>query len=221
MKSSKPAVLRIDAQRPDSLMGTSRAGDFKFAHVVSIEGGQAIAAFDTRVRMGGAAEERVVIGATVSIETPRSSVIGVVTGLSVPTAELEQDQAVLRLFEVDLVGEVRTVQATGEKRFHRGVTTLPTLGDPVGLTGADSLAAVYSSQGRPSIEIGTLAQDSNVAASVLVDELLSKHFAIVGSTGAGKSCGIAGLLHGLVNKFPGSRIIVLDIHNEYAAAFNG
>lgn len=221
MKSSKPAVLRIDAQRPDSLIGTSRAGDFKFAHVVSIEGGQAIAAFDTRVRMGGAAEERVVIGATVSIETPRSSVIGVVTGLSVPTAELEQDQAVLRLFEVDLVGEVRTDQATGEKRFHRGVTTLPTLGDPVGLTGADSLAAVYSSQGRPSIEIGTLAQDSNVAASVLVDELLSKHFAIVGSTGAGKSCGIAGLLHGLVNKFPGSRIIVLDIHNEYAAAFNG
>jgi hypothetical protein len=98
---------------------------------------------------------------------------------------------------------------------------LPTLGDPIGLTCAESLAAVYSSQGRPSIEIGTLAQDPNVAANVLVDELLSKHFAIVGSTGAGKSCGIAGLLHGLVGKYPGSRILVLDIHNEYAAAFNG
>lgn len=206
-------------QQPDGPAGARVVDDFNFAHVVSIEGGQAIAAFDTRVRLAGAVEERVVIGATVSIETPRSSVIGVVTGLSVPTAELEQDQAVLRLFEVDLVGEVRTDKDTGEKRFHRGVTMLPTLGDPVGLTGPDSLAAVYSSQGRPSIEIGTLAQDNNVSANVLVDELLSKHFAIVGSTGAGKSCGIAGLLHGLVNKYQGSRILVLDIHNEYSAAF--
>ncbi|MBU6156494.1 MAG: ATP-binding protein, partial [Alphaproteobacteria bacterium] len=221
MKNLKASLVRIDAQPSDGATGTVAPGDFKFAHVVSIEGGQAIAAFDMRARLGGMVEERVVIGATVSIETPKSSVIGVVTGLSVPTAELEQDQPVLRLFEVDLVGEVRTDKVTGEKRFHRGVTTLPTLGDPVGLTGADSLAAVYSSQGRPSIEIGTLAQDNNVSASVLVDELLSKHFAIVGSTGAGKSCGIAGLLHGLVNKYQGSRILVLDIHNEYAAAFNG
>jgi DNA helicase HerA-like ATPase len=221
MRTAKSSIVRIDPQQGGSSASGFPAAEPAFAHIVSIEGGQAIAAFDTRARLGGMVEERVVIGATVSIETPKSSVIGIVTGLSVPTAELEQDQAVLRLFEVDLVGEVRTDRSTGEKRFHRGVTVLPTLGDPIGLTCAESLAAVYSSQGRPSIEIGTLAQDPNVAANVLVDELLSKHFAIVGSTGAGKSCGIAGLLHGLVGKYPGSRILVLDIHNEYATAFNG
>jgi DNA helicase HerA-like ATPase len=221
MRTAKSSVVRIDPQQGGEAANGFPAGEPAFAHIVSIEGGQAIAAFDGRTRLGGMVDERVVIGATVSIETPTSSVIGIVTGLSVPTAELEQDQPVLRLFEVDLVGEVHTDRSTGEKRFRRGVTMLPTLGDPIGLTCAESLAAVYSSQGRPSIEIGTLAQDPNVAANVLVDELLSKHFAIVGSTGAGKSCGIAGLLHGLVGKYPGSRILVLDIHNEYAAAFNG
>ena len=58
-------------------------------------------------------------------------------------------------------------------------------------------------------------------ANVLVDELLSKHFALVGSTGAGKSCGVAALLHGLIDKYPAARVIVLDLHNEYSVAFRG
>ena len=221
MRQSSLSVRTSDVEPQVAEPAPVMASGVTFAHVVSIEGGQAIAAFDTRARLGGAMSDRVVIGATVSIHTPRSLVIGIVTGLSVPTAELDGEQAVLRLFEVDLVGEVRVDQETGERRFNRGVTTLPTLGDGVGLTDPESLAAVYSAQGRPAVEIGTLSQDAKVPATVLVDELLSKHFAIVGSTGAGKSCGIAALLHGLTGTFPGSRIIVLDIHNEYSAAFNG
>lgn len=192
-----------------------------FAHVVSVEGGQAIAAFDMRARLGDGLEHRVVIGAAVSILTPKSAVIGVVTGLSVPTAELDGEEAVLRLVELDLVGEILTDKITGEKRFSRGVTVLPTLGDPISLASYDSLSAVYSSRGRPSIQIGTLYQDTQVAANVLVDDLLSKHFAVVGSTGAGKSCGVAGLLHGLISKYPASRVVVMDLHNEYSAAFRG
>ena len=201
--------------------GDMMASDAVFAHIVSVEGGQAIAAFDARAKLGGNMEERIVIGASVSIQTPQADVIGIVTGLSVPTAELDGEQPVLRLFEVDLVGEVLTHRETGRKRFHRGVTTLPTLGDPVGLASVESLAAVYSSRAKPAVEIGTLSQDSSIPACVLVDDLLSKHFAVVGSTGAGKSCGIAAILHGLIDRYAGSRVIVLDIHNEYSAAFRG
>lgn len=192
-----------------------------FAHVVSVEGGQAIAAFDERARLGVTLDNRVVIGAAVAIETPASSVIGVVTGLSVPTAALDGEESVLRLVELDLVGEVVEDSVTGEKRFGRGVTVLPTLGDPIRLASYHNLSAVYSSRGRPSIQIGTLYQDSKVPAHVLVDDLLSKHFALVGSTGAGKSCGIAALLHGLIDQYPAARVVVLDVHNEYSVAFQG
>lgn len=192
-----------------------------FAHVVSIEGGQAIAAFDARATLGSSLEERIVIGAAVTIHTPSSSVIGVVTGLSVPTAELDGHEKVLRLVELDLVGEVLEDPVTGDARFSRGVTVLPTLGDAISFASYQNLAAVYSSKGRPSIKIGELYQDREVSANVLVDDLLSKHFALVGSTGAGKSCGIAALLHGLVDKYPAARVIVLDVHNEYSVAFRG
>lgn len=221
MQSFKSSAPSVDAATAQGILQARGAEPATFAHIVSVEGGQAIAAFDVRTRLGGSMEARVVIGATVSIKTPRADVIGIVTGLSVPTAELDGEQPVLRLFEVDLVGEVLVDPINGHRRFHRGVTTLPTLGDEVGLTHLESLAAVYSSHGRPAVEIGTLSQDANVPACVLVDDLLSKHFAIVGSTGAGKSCGITAILHGLIAEYPGSRVIVLDIHNEYSAAFRG
>lgn len=192
-----------------------------FAHVVSVEGGQAIAAFDARIRLEGGVEHRVVIGSSVSLHTPKCEVIGIVSGLSVPTAELDGHDTVLRLVELDLVGEILVDRQTGERYFSRGVTELPTLGDPIRLASRDQLAAVYSSRGRPSVKIGALSQDADVEARVLVDDLLSKHFAVVGSTGAGKSCGVAALLHGLIAQYPASRVVVLDLHNEYAAAFRG
>ena len=93
LSNSTPAVQA----EPDAL---------PFAHVVSVEGGQAIAAFDERAKLGVTQVNRVVIGAAVAIQTPTSSVIGVVTGLSVPTAALDGEECVLRLVELDLVGEV-------------------------------------------------------------------------------------------------------------------
>ncbi|MDZ4741529.1 MAG: DUF87 domain-containing protein [Alphaproteobacteria bacterium] len=193
----------------------------RFAHIVSVEGGQAIAAFDARRPLGIELDERIVIGSAVSIHTPMSIVIGVVTSLSVPTAELAGGESVLRLVELDLVGEILADALTGDRRFKRGVTVLPTLGDSLSLATYRDLAEVYSSRGRPSVQIGTLYQDSQVPAHVLVDDLLSKHFAVVGSTGAGKSCGVAAMLHGIIDKYPAARVVVLDLHNEYSAAFRG
>ena len=54
---------------------------------------------------------------------------------------------------------------------------------------------------------------------VRVDELLGKHFAILGTTGTGKSCTTALILRSILQKNPGAHIVLLDPHNEYATAF--
>ncbi len=49
--------------------------------------------------------------------------------------------------------------------------------------------------------------------------MLSKHFAIVGSTGVGKSTAVSLLLHKAIEADPKLRVLILDPHNEFAAAF--
>jgi DNA helicase HerA-like ATPase len=64
-----------------------------------------------------------------------------------------------------------------------------------------------------------LQQDSSIAAYVDIDDMLSKHFAVLGTTGVGKSSAIILLLHEIVRTHPNLRIFILDAHNEYGRAF--
>ena len=69
------------------------------------------------------------------------------------------------------------------------------------------------------VRVGAIRQDSTIPAMVRVDELLGKHFAILGTTGTGKSCTTALILRAIVEKNPAAHIVLLDPHNEYATAF--
>ena len=191
-----------------------------FAHIVSVEGGQALAAFDARGSLATLSEdERIEIGSLVAITTPASHIIGVVTGLSVPMGSYEVGEDATRLMELDLVGEI--IGNIADRSFKRGVTALPALGDAIARASHQDLELIYSPRRRPSVTIGNLYQDKEIPASIMVDELLGKHFAVVGTTGAGKSCGVAAILHSIIGHYPESRIVVLDVHNEYSAAFRG
>ena len=68
------------------------------------------------------------------------------------------------------------------------------VGDRVELLGSDGLRAVYDTAGADTINIGQLQQDSSIGAYVKVDEMLRKHFALFGTTGVGKSSGVAVIL---------------------------
>ncbi|MBI1213668.1 MAG: DUF87 domain-containing protein [Alphaproteobacteria bacterium] len=191
-----------------------------FAHIVSVEGGQALAAFDTRGSLSGLSDdERIEIGSIVTITTPSSHIIGVVTGLSVPMGSYEVGEDATRLMELDLVGEI--VGNIADRSFKRGVSLLPALGDAVARASHQDLELIYSARRKPAVTIGSLYQDADIPAAVMIDDLLGKHFAVVGSTGAGKSCGVAAILHAIIGQYPESRIVVLDVHNEYSAAFRG
>ncbi len=118
---------------------------------------------------------------------------------------------------VELMGEiVRDNQA--QDSFSRGVSAYPAIGDPAGVVGRDELRLVYAGS-EGSVTIGTLHHDETIPARVSLDNLLKKHFAVIGSTGVGKSSGIAVILNAILEARPELRIFLLDGHNEYGRCF--
>lgn len=105
--------------------------------------------------------------------------------------------------------------------FERGVGQYPTVGDEVHLVTNDDLKVIYGwAKGKKgTISVGRIAAASGISADVSVAGLVSRHSAIVGSTGAGKSNLVTVLLETLSDgSLPNARVIVIDPHGEYASA---
>lgn len=121
--------------------------------------------------------------------------------------------------ETDLVGEAARGEDDSFGRFLRGVGTYPRAGALVlPMTGAET-ARVYSGDDRPHIQVGTVYPTANVRAALFFDTFLSKNFAIVGSTGTGKSTSTALILHRIIEQAPEGHVVMIDPHGEYARAF--
>lgn len=131
-----------------------------------------------------------------------------------------------RLAEVELHGNRwMTVQLVGEGHpgigFDRGISQFPTVGDAAHIVTEFDLRTIY---GRPSdrrfVQVGCLASASSIPALVEIDKLVTRHSAVVGTTGSGKSTTVAGLLAALSEgkDYPSARILVIDIHGEYGKA---
>jgi uncharacterized protein len=121
-----------------------------------------------------------------------------------------------RWMTVQLVGEG---SRTGD--FGRGVSQYPTVGDQVHLVTNDDLVRIYGRPDSPSfVRVGHLASAESIPALVDITKLVTRHSAVVGATGAGKSTTVANLLVALsdAERYKSSRIIVLDIHGEYSTA---
>ena len=123
---------------------------------------------------------------------------------------------------VDFLGEGGEERLTGQLyQFRRGVTAYPLPGAEVlPVTGYD-LQQVYAATGRAAIDIGIVHPTRDVRASLYVDSLLGKHFALLGSTGTGKSTATALLLHRICRQSPQGHVVMIDPHGEYGAAFRG
>ncbi|MFA6154881.1 ATP-binding protein [Mesorhizobium sp.] len=120
---------------------------------------------------------------------------------------------------IELIGEVRDAAEPGAKPvFDRGITTYPHIGAIAHRIRSHDLQAVYDLAGRHSITIGTLSQDEAIDANIAIDDTLARHFAIVGTTGVGKSTAVSLLLRKSIVARPDLRILILDPHNEFAAS---
>lgn len=135
---------------------------------------------------------------------------------AVPEALAKVEPYGYRWLRVQLIGEG---QRAGE--FKRGISQYPTIGDEAHLVTEHDLARIYGRPDAPNfVRIGNLASAESIAALVDIDPLVTRHSAVVGTTGAGKSTTVANLLVSLSdwNRFPSARIIILDIHGEYYTA---
>ena len=80
---------------------------------------------------------------------------------------------------------------------------------------------MFAADDRAHIEIGTVYPTRDVRAALYVDALLGKHFALLGSTGTGKSTSAALIMHRICDMSPEGHIVMVDPHGEYSAAFKG
>jgi DNA helicase HerA-like ATPase len=162
-------------------------------------------------------ERRVTVGKFLGVAAGKTLLVGLITDVSLRAEPVssEHDVAVAQL---DLIGEIRSSE-TGTAYFQRGVTSYPAIGDPVIFIGSRELRLIFQSGNSRMIDVGKLHQDSAIAARLDVDEMLSKHFAVLGTTGVGKSSAIALLLQQILQARPDLRVLLLDVHNEYGNCF--
>ena len=120
-----------------------------------------------------------------------------------------------------------TVQLIGEKTrgcdFERGLSQYPTTGDPVHLVTLEDLVKLYGkSDSSAYLNIGSVASGQSIPALVNIDKIVTRHAAIVGSTGSGKSNTVACLLNRILKAdYNSSSVVVIDPHGEYRATFEG
>ncbi len=123
---------------------------------------------------------------------------------------------------VDFLGEGDKDPFGGRMvNFRRGVTRYPVPGAAVFPVSTDEMRQMYAADDRPFIEIGTVYPTRDIRAALYIDALLGKHFALLGSTGTGKSTSAALILHRICEMAPEGHIVMIDPHGEYPAAFKG
>jgi uncharacterized protein len=121
---------------------------------------------------------------------------------------------------IDFLGEGDEERLTGKiYNFRRGVTRYPFPDAPVFPASSDDMRQVYAADDRASIEIGTVYPTSDIRGALYIDAMLGKHFALLGSTGTGKSTSAALILHRICELAPQGHILMIDPHGEYSAAF--
>jgi hypothetical protein len=163
------------------------------------------------------------VGSFVRIPQGYHSLYGIVSevGVTATPESLRQPQNHgERWMAVQLVGEI--VGAS----FERGISQYPNVNDEVHLVTEEDLGLVYGAADSGQVVIGRLSNAEGIPVRIDLDKLLTRHSAVLGSTGSGKSTTVASLLRSIalgstpddVRGFPGARVLLLDIHGEYGQA---
>lgn len=169
------------------------------------------------------------IGSIVKIEAGDKLVFGVVIALRMTEALLGGDSATVSIseatsdakwLEIELFGEaLRIGLGEGDFDFQRGVATYPLPGQDIFVASVTELSRIYHCPDEQSICIGTLSQASSLPVYLMTNDLLGKHFSVLGTTGSGKSCSVTVLLRSILESTKNGHVILLDPHNEYSRAF--
>lgn len=188
--------------------------------ILDTSGNHAICRMDqaalVRARRGSASDHLASssIGGLVKVGVGSSWLIATLTEL---TAIREDETQVLA--DIEYIGEGLSGPDGNIVSFRRGVSAYPHPGDEIRFATAEDLRQIFAPPNLPHIQLGTVYPTDDVRAPVLFDALMGRHFAVVGSSGAGKSTTVTLLLDRIIAKAPHGHIVILDPHGEYAHAF--
>lgn len=158
------------------------------------------------------------VGRLISISVGKNRVVALAYSMQTEGKDWGEGADNQFLIEVELLGEVY-VQEDGKEIFSTGISRYPYLGAIAHRIRAADLLRIYDTHHSDTAVIGKLTQDETIDAAIHIPSMLSKHFAVVGSTGVGKSTAVSLLLRKAIESDPKLRILILDPHNEFAAAF--
>jgi uncharacterized protein len=168
--------------------------------------------------ISGATADFWAVGRLISIEVGKSRVVALVYEMRTDRAAWDEEQSNSVSVHVELVGEVSD-DDNGGYSFKRGVSRYPQVGAVAHKIRTRDLEIMHDLGEKTSVEIGRLTQNEDVPATVSVEDMLRKHFAVVGTTGVGKSCSLTLLVRQCLAVKPELRVLLLDPHNEFATAF--
>ena len=185
------------------------------------------------------------INGYVLIPNETGAVVGLVTWLGIERSPFPKRTGLKDFGLVDLPFPLRKISLTplgtliaGNRvgsiqnayRLERGVSAFPSVGDAAQLPTAEQLRSIIeaSSEEDRRVKIGTSPLAANAAVTVDPDKIFGRHLAVLGNTGSGKSCTVAGLIRWSLSQAkkartdassPNARFIILDPNGEYADAF--
>jgi uncharacterized protein len=159
------------------------------------------------------------VGSFVKIPLGYNHLYGVISESS-ESSKMDDELAVAKerkWIKVELVGE-----SMGDL-FDRGISEYPSIGDQVHFVVDSDLKTIFKRTSKSHFPIGRLSSSEGIEVSLDLDKLVARHSAILGSTGSGKSTSTASLLRSMVIRendkaLPSARILLIDIHGEYAPA---
>lgn len=137
----------------------------------------------------------------------------------------------LRKMSLNPVGTLRKKshrpESEEEYSFRRGADALPSVGASVVLPTDVQLRSIVESGDRRRVKIGTSPLAGNAEVCIDPDRLFGRHLAVLGNTGSGKSCSVAGIIRWALEQaqivgeeFPNARFIIMDPNGEYSRAFS-
>ena len=221
--------MPVDTQAPPTLPAAdqvtlvpgdeeaAQSGTTPIGRVVSVGGSQVVVQFSSDMTGASPGEPGVTVGTFLGIWNGHSLVVGALCEIALDKL-LNGQHVPHPAGTIDLLGEILPLE-TGGGVFQRGVTNYPRIGHPIVTVDHDELQIMFDVSGSATINVGTLQQDASIGAYIGVDDMVSKHFAIFGSTGAGKSSGVALILREIMAARSDLRILLIDPHNEYAGCF--
>ncbi len=186
-------------------------------HLISLTGTHGVIACEMNGMETG---EHWSVGDLISVVHDGARMVGQVCDITIKEGRWDTNGVNIALVKIELSGEI-VDQEGGTPRFYRGIHAFPPLGCIAHRIRAGDLKAIFSVGDARVVEVGVLSQNPTIAATVSVEELTRRHFAIVGSTGVGKTTSVSMLVKQCVRESPKLRMLIVDPHNEYAAHFVG